>query len=530
MKKIIFGLVLLVLFIIPNKTVDAAKQPSYNNILDMSMLKYDDETGFFYSDQQIELKTGTTYTVVASKGFFGERIVNWDDLEGKFFLANYETTSASNLVLSFAFSISETGLHYTTVTVGHDCIMTIKNFLSKGFTLETFKRDEVVMFEGDMSKFDGFRRYVNLDGYEKVGSEVNIYTDIANKISIDTITESIVAKDNQDGLITDIKLTKDEYSSSTTTGMFIVTYEATDANGNKTNLTVYVNVVDGEKPVISGPSVVEWELGNPCPTLDDLISNFTAIDNVDGDITNKISISSSGLGNYEQYKEGRYMVCLQVADKAGNVGSYNFFLDVKDTVAPEVEVKDVTINLSESFSTLENLAHEVFVDAYDASKSTRVSYSYGEYLDEIGFAGKYEITVTVKDPSENATVKTAYLTIVDDISPEFYMKIHLLNTGTNKVYDVAAVKSVIERKLNEDGILYEDVQLISSDYFGNEKTPGEYNVKFLCRYKDSVNYMVGTIVVEETPTVSVKSLLICIGAFGGIILFTYLYKRKRSMI
>jgi hypothetical protein len=148
----------------------------------------------------------------------------------------------------------------------------------------------------------------------------------------------------------------------------------------------------------------------------------------------------------------------------------------------------------------------------------------------MGFAGKYQITVTVTDKYNNQTTKTAYLTIVDDISPEFYMKTDLLDTHTQRVYSIDDVKGLIENKLKSEGIIYEEVQLISSDYFSNEKTPGEYNVKFLYRYQDSVNYMVGTITVEEAPVVNHKSVLIGIGVVCVLIVAVYIYKRKRSMI
>lgn len=530
MKKIIFIISFVFLCFFMGEDIDASKKASYTNMLDMSKLALNEETGFFYSTQKIELKKDVNYTVVATTNFFGERITSANDLKGKFFGASYETNSANNITLGFAFKISETGLHYTTVNVPEDCQMTINNFLSRGYTLESFPKDEVVMFEGDMSLFDGFRRYSDLSGYEKVDDEISIYTDYDNKISLNTITDSLIVSDNQDGLITDITLVEENYSNSTSVGDYLIVYEAKDSNNNVSRLNVNVKVLDITKPILSGPEEVVWELGDPCPSLVEIRSFFTATDNVDGDISEKITIKSSGLSNYSTTKEGRYMVVLEVKDKAGNAGTLNFFLVVKDTTAPTLEVKDVTINLSESFSSLNNLAKDVYVSSYDLTNDITISYEYGEYLDEMGFAGKYQITVIVTDKYNNQTTKTAYLTIVDDISPEFYMKTDLLDTHTQRVYSIDDVKGLIENKLKSEGIIYEEVQLISSDYFSNEKTPGEYNVKFLYRYQDSVNYMVGTITVEEAPVVNHKSVLIGIGVVCVLIVSVYIYKRKRSMI
>ena len=531
MKKIILFLIAFVsLFLVNNKEADASKKSSYENMLDMSMLRIDESTGFFCSDQQIEIVEGVTYTVVASKSFFGTRISQHSELSGRFFLASYDTNSGTNASLGFGFEVESTGLHHTTLTSPISCTMTIKNFLSQGFTLETFKRDEVVMFEGDMSKFDGFKKYSDLNGYEKADSSIEIYTNVDNKISINTITNNIAAYDNQDGIIEDVSIHSDNYSESTTIGTYQVVYKATDASDNTSYLTVNVKVVDKTVPNLTGPQDIYWELGDPCPTKAQIVSYFTAVDNVDGDISSQITLASSGLGGYNPNKEAKYILVLKVKDSSGNETSKNAYLVVRDTVAPEVTVQDVSFNLSESFTTMENLAQKVYVKATDASGSKNVSYDYGEYLDEYGFAGKYEITITVTDNSGNATVKKAYITIVDDIAPDFYLKTSLLTTDESTVYSMKDVKNAIKKKLNDDGILYDEIQMISCDYFKNEKTPGEYQAKFLYTYDGHVNYMVGTIIVEEPPVTNYTFLIIGIIIAIVLILVVAVGKKKRSMV
>ena len=411
-----------------------------------------------------------TYTVVASKSFFGDRIVEWNDLKGRFFTASYDTHSATSLVLGFAFEIGENGLHHTTVTISNSCTMKIKNFLSKGYTLETFKRDQVAMFEGEMSLFDGFRKYSDLSGYKRAENELTIYTDYDNKIDFETIKNSVIAYDNNDGILEDITVVSDNYSNSTGVGDYKIVLQTKDSNDNLSNITLNVKVVDKTRPVITGPGIIEWELGNPCPTEAEIIKYFKATDNVDGDISSKIKISSSGLGAYVNHKESRYIINLEVKDNAGNSNSKSVFLDVIDTTPPIVEVIDVTYNLSESFSTLEDLSHKVYKNAYDKSGQTHVSFSCQEYMELLGFAGKYEVAVTVKDAYGNSTVKKAFLTIVDDIAPEFYLKVDLINTSADKMYGVSDVKNVIRRNLKESGILYDEIQLISCNYFNTEKS------------------------------------------------------------
>lgn len=531
MKKILVLIICVYALICITKQADASVEP-YDNMIDMSMVEYDVETGFFCSRQKIELKAGTTYTVVASKEFFGERIVNWNDLKDKFFTVAYETNNGNNLVLPFAFKVSlHLGLHYTTVTPSYDCKMIIKNFLTKGYTLETFKRDEVIMFKGSMSDFKGFKKYVDLDGSEKVDGALNIHTDINNMISMDTITDSIVAYDSQDGIVNEVDIIKNEYENVTKPGMYQIIYQAKDNAQNKKNLVVNVNVEDNTPPEIIGDDTIMWELGNPCPTDAEIVSKFKVTDNVDGDISYKLKISSSALYSYSLTAEGEYLIVIDVKDTSGNVGSRNVFLKVEDNTPPDVVVQDVSVKLSESFtSKLDNLAARILIKATDASQVTNNKYDYKEYVDNIGFSGKYLITVEVTDLYDNSTVKQAYLTIVDDIAPEFYVKKDLFTTNTSKSYSIDEVKREIGRKLKSDGILYDNVQMISSDYFENKNTPGEYEVKFMYEYDGHINYMVGRIVVEEANKPNYNYLWYAIAAVALTVIVITIYRKRKSVI
>ncbi|KAA1246128.1 DUF5011 domain-containing protein [Aquimarina sp. RZ0] len=118
------------------------------------------------------------------------------------------------------------------------------------------------------------------------------------------------ATDNVNG-----DLTNDIQVSGTvdinTLGDYIITYAVTDASGNTASVTRTVIVQDTIAPIISllGSSTITISIGE---TFTD--PGATALDNVDGDLTNSIVFSGSVNINVQ----GTYTVFYDVTDAAGN--------------------------------------------------------------------------------------------------------------------------------------------------------------------------------------------------------------------
>ncbi|MFH1471102.1 MAG: immunoglobulin-like domain-containing protein, partial [Candidatus Micrarchaeota archaeon] len=104
----------------------------------------------------------------------------------------------------------------------------------------------------------------------------------------------------------------DNQVSSTMIGTYNVTYDVTDAAGNKAErVTRTVNVVDTTKPVIilNGNSTVTVLINTNYTD-----AGATASDNYDGDLTAKI-VSDDQV---DTSKVGTYTVTYDVTDAAGN--------------------------------------------------------------------------------------------------------------------------------------------------------------------------------------------------------------------
>lgn len=91
-----------------------------------------------------------------------------------------------------------------------------------------------------------------------------------------------------------------------------VTVEAVDASGNKAEAAMKVNVLDTEAPVITAEDVT-INVGDEF----DSMAGVTAVDDVDGDVAERIVIT----GEADTEKEGTYTLTYTVKDAAGNEAS-----------------------------------------------------------------------------------------------------------------------------------------------------------------------------------------------------------------
>lgn len=528
MKKYIICFILLcTLIIFGNKA--SAEVNNYVNLLDMNQTKYNEDTNVFYSEQKIQLYKDNCYTLVASKSFFGNQTTeNSDSLINKSLGTKFTTTTGSPLLFKLSLEYVSSGFYYSSITPNQDCYLEFTDFLTKGYDLLTLPKNEIIFYLGEKEEFKGFRENEYLDSYTKVVDTIDIYTGCLNPITVDELTSKLRAYDNTDGVNLSLTLLSDDYKNNNQVGIYEVVYKTIDSSNNESILVVRINVLDTEPPVIEGPSIIEFDCYGDCPSPEEIIRQYSATDEIDGVLSSKIYIQSSGLVMYQIGKTKDYNVVIGVKDKSNNIATKSITLRAKDMYAPELEVKDIEIKLSDLGKSLfADFFFQTIVNVSDNSSTYTLSYESKESLGEFGFKGVYEILVSAKDESGNLTTKKAYITIIDDVAPEFYMHDELLNITTNDLYSIEDIKEAISDSLYNDGILYDNINLISCDYINNESRPGSYTVKYSYSYKGDTNYMIGTInVVEpETPNYYWLLTLLIIPVVGVII---YINKRRQN--
>jgi len=126
------------------------------------------------------------------------------------------------------------------------------------------------------------------------------------------------ATDNADGDITVSGVVVTGSVDTSALGEYVLTYTATDASGNQTSTTRTVTVVepvptDTEAPTISlvGGNMTIEEGGTFVEP------GYSATDNVDGDLTNSVTVT----GSVDTSVPGTYLRTYSVTDAAGNTGT-----------------------------------------------------------------------------------------------------------------------------------------------------------------------------------------------------------------
>lgn len=504
MKKRLIVLFLIVMWcLVGVKTVKAAGVKSCN-LIDTNQITYSTEKDVFYSVQPIKLKKEQKYTLVVSRKFLGDVYVSesntlMNDEFGTVF------TNEENSVLDMDVNLipSLSGLYYSTIIPKEDCNLVITDFLTRGYSIDTLPKTEIILYKGEKEDFQGFRMNEYITDYVKADDVIDLYTSYNNLITIEEITSKIKCYDNNKGFYNDFELIEGDYQNDSQIGVYTLVYKSTDDNNNSATLIVNINVVDNIAPIITGPDMIEWDCYTFAPTPEYLASLYTAYDEVDGNLSNKIKVIRTNLVMYSVGVTRNYEAFIEVTDNSGNKCEKRVVIAAKDVTAPIIKTQDITVNLSElGECVFGDFFGQAILEVSDNSGYYKIIYDANELIDSVGFAGEYELIITVRDAAGNESANKVKFKIIDDIGPEFYFQTHLFNTTTEEVKNVEDIRTIIGDSLHKQGILYDSIDLISCNYFSNETTPGTYEVKYAYSYRGETNYMLGTIVVEEAQTQS----------------------------
>ena len=264
-------------------------------------------------------------------------------------------------------------------------------------------------------------------------------------------------------------------------------------------------------PIITGSDILVWDYFYEVELVELMKRYYRVFDDIDGDLTYKLSIVKTDIGPSLPRISGDYEVVLSCVDSSGNEAVRTVILRVIDKLSPELKVSDITLNLSSINGKLLSCFYEdVIVELSDNSGTFSISITTKELVEEEGFYGKYEVSVTAFDKSNNLTLKTATIRLIDDVDYQKYIKRNLITTDINTVYNLLDLKRIIEDSLYKEGILYDSVDLISCDYFTNEKIAGSYSAKYRYICDGESYYVSGLITVNEVKENNYYILLVLI--------------------
>jgi hypothetical protein len=232
------------------------------------------------------------------------------------------------------------------------------------------------------------------------------------------------ATDNVDGTISEAVEVSDNIDT-TTVGKYFVTYTVADEAGNTATRYRVVHVqpdtADAEAPVLTltGETTVTIPVGGAYEE-----PGYTAVDNVDGDLTEAVVVT----GSIDPSTAGTYTLSYAVGDNAGNRTMASRTIVVGDGGGGSVPGVDTTPPTMELFG--ENPLTITVGETYDDPGVHASDDVDGNITDRVhkqidvntDVAGTYEVSYTVTDNAGNtATTGRTVVVAPDTLAPELVL-------------------------------------------------------------------------------------------------------------
>ena len=187
-------------------------------------------------------------------------------------------------------------------------------------------------------------------------------------------------------------------------GETIVTWTATDTSGNSVSDTQLITVVDTTLPQIIAPSDVILEAVDP-------LENYVELSN--GRIFDRVEIESVENDAPEFFPLGETIVTWTATDTSGNSASDTQRIIIEDTIQPVITgPEDITLEITDISG--------ITVDIGQASAFDDVDQSPNIINDapELFQIGDTIVTWVATDSSENSSLYSQTITVIDTTSPE----------------------------------------------------------------------------------------------------------------
>ncbi|MED1088217.1 immunoglobulin-like domain-containing protein [Bacillus mycoides] len=240
----------------------------------------------------------------------------------------------------------------------------------------------------------------------------------------------VSATDKEDGNLTN-KIKYEGNVDTSKPGKYIVEYWVVDSKGVNATATQSVIVKENEETpdmeprltVPTGATITVGDKFNP-------LSGVKAIDNEDGDITDKVTFD----GNVDTSKPGKYELTYKVTDSKGHTVTAKQTVTVKQKVeskdgTPALTVPaEVIINVDDKYNPLSGVKA---IDNEDGDITSKVIH-LGEV--DTSKAGNFEVKFLVRDASGNEVTATQKV-IVKDKGTENGSDNSNNNTNTGNVSD-----------------------------------------------------------------------------------------------
>ncbi len=239
---------------------------------------------------------------------------------------------------------------------------------------------------------------IKVDVVDKKAPEITLTGDAEMTVEVGATYEEpgCSAQDNYDGDITDKVAVTGEVDTSKP-GDYEVKYTASDSSGNEAEVTRTVHVTDTTAPVITleGEDFMAVKKGESYTD-----PGYTATDNCDGDITDKVTVSGDTV---DTDTVGKYTITYTVADSSGNEGTASRIVNVYDpstTDAANPGDKVIYLTFDDGPGQYTSQLLDV-LDKYNVKVTFFVTNTHPDYQNLIAEEAKRGHTVAIHSASHD---------------------------------------------------------------------------------------------------------------------------------
>ncbi|MGI6710702.1 MAG: hypothetical protein ACOX4W_04575 [Bacilli bacterium] len=369
MKKIILSLVLVFLMINYSKVF--AQIPNWEFIPESGSYLENENFAFigiygratYKSINYIKVKENQEYTFVCKV-----QDSNMEEIEMYSYNANKEKVDIIYYVPNNYYFTFKTlsNVSYIVITI---------DFLGEESAFGGEVEDDLIMIEGNSvpSNYSTIIYNGINHGYQEVSTKYAYLTkEVGEVFNVNNFRSKLMAYDYTDGDVSEgIYVAYDYYTPNyDKCGLWEIMFRVSDSVENEIEFALFVYNKDNVAPIIVGPSLITTTKEEMLTDID-IISNFSAYDEIDLDVSDSLIVNENAYYNNAS-KVGEWYVCLEASDKSGNKVTYACYIKVIDNEAPIFVIDPLIVNLTftNQKPTLENIISNLKIENQISSFAT----------------------------------------------------------------------------------------------------------------------------------------------------------------
>ncbi|KGL38718.1 hypothetical protein BMT55_06940 [Listeria newyorkensis] len=294
----------------------------------------------------------------------------------------------------------------------------------------------------------------------------------------------VTATDTEDGNLTPkISVIANDVNTSEV-GTYHITYSVTDSDDNTTTKTVTVTVTSNDAPIIEASDVVQH-----IHKAYNVKKGVTASDTEDGDITNKIIVTSNDV---DTEKVGVYHVTYSVTDSDDNTTTKTIQVTILTNDAPVITTNDDYLKVGDIFNPMVGITAS---DLEDGDLTDNISIISNNVNMES--EGQYAVVYSVTDSDNNTTSVTRHVYVRTNDKPEIHVSDQTIKAGLP--FDPKAIVSASDL---EDGDVTHSIEIVSNDV--NTAVTGTYHITYSVTDSDkntTTRTIKVTVLTNEKPMI-----------------------------